>query len=269
MLRAKPQDDLTQVAMLYDATRCTGNRACQVACKAWNDQPGEKTAFRGSYQNPPEISGTTWTLITFRETAEGFPQKRWNFGLSRCVHCTDANCVTACPTGAQEHHPLGFVVTNQATCIGCEACVTACPYEAPVLDPAAGTVKKCTMCWDRVLNGLEPACVKVCPTDALQFGPRDDLLARAHQRVRQLQELGWQNVQLYGEKEFDGLHQLYILGDRPSAYGIPEPSHSASKTWLASWVAGIATLFPLVAVGFAAIFRDRGQAEAGRGGVRE
>ena len=217
-------------AMLIDVTKCIGCRGCQVACKEWNDLPGESTTNRGTYQNPPDLSAQTWNLITFKEIQED-GQGRWLFRKHQCMHCTHANCVELCPTGAA-HHEGEFVIFDQEKCIGCGTCVYACSFGVPHVDEVSNKSKKCFFCIDRVSNGREPACAKACPTGAVQFGGRDTLLELGRARVEELKVKGRYEARLYGEKELEGLHSIYVL-DRPaSVYGLPEAPKAETSSAL-------------------------------------
>ena len=222
-------------AILYDPTRCIACRGCQAACKQWNENddkiehtPGTRTVNTGSYENPPDLSPTTWLKMEFREMENG-GKMRWLFTRRACMHCTDAGCVKVCPTKALHHHELGFVTYNKDICTGCGYCVEACPFHVPryTRNLITGVAKadKCTFCTtaglNRIDNGYEPACVKTCPPMALQFGDRDTLLAEGRKRVTNLLTKGYKNAYLYGDKELDGLHVLYVLDDAPAVYGLP------------------------------------------------
>jgi len=217
---------MAEKAMLLDPTRCTACRGCVVACKAWNEREAEKTTNRGSYENPPGLSPNTWTTVRFaeKEGPNGVP--RWLFTVYRCMHCTDAGCVKACPTGALYHHELGFVGIQRDRCIGCGYCVSACPFGVPQVGgvPFAGVkekVYKCHFCQDRVTNGLEPACAKTCPSGAIRFGDREALLNEARARVEKLRAR-YPGARVYGDRELKGLHMVYVLDDAPKVYGLPE-----------------------------------------------
>jgi formate dehydrogenase iron-sulfur subunit len=224
-------------AILYDATRCTACRGCQAACKQWNENDetmttednGVDSRNWGSYENPPDLSPSTWLKIRFTEVKDN-GQVRWLFTRQACMHCTDAACVRVCPNGSLSHHPLGFVTYNKDTCTGCGYCADACPFHIPRSDrniwSGQAKMDKCTFCTtpglDRIAEGLEPACVKTCPTKALQYGDRDDLVAEGRARVADLKAKGYSQANLYGENELGGLHVLYVLDETPVTYGLPE-----------------------------------------------
>jgi len=230
---------MAEKAILYDATRCTACRGCQAACKQWNENDegeGEKTVNRGSYENPPDLSPKTWLKMEFREydTAGGI---RWLFSRRACMHCTDAGCVRVCPNGSLYHHESGFVAYNKDTCTGCGYCIEACPFNVPRSErnllTGIAKMDKCTFCTtpglDRIAEGWEPACVKTCPTNALEYGDRNELVAEGRKRVQALKAKGYSNAYFYGDKELDGLHVMYVLDDSPEVYGLPaDPQISAA-----------------------------------------
>ena len=235
---------MAEKAILFDATKCTACRGCQVACKAWNEndehipttQNGVEAKNRGSYENPPDLSPQTWIKMKFTEV-EADGKVRWLFTRQACMHCTDAACVRVCPNGSLYHHELGFVAYNKDTCTGCGYCIDACPFSVPrstrkILTGIA-KMDKCTFCTtqglDRIAEGWEPACVKTCPPRALQYGNRADLVAKGRQRVQTLKDMGWTKANLYGENELGGLHIMYVLDDSPAVYGLPvDPQISAA-----------------------------------------
>ncbi|GAB5602394.1 formate dehydrogenase subunit beta [Thermus sp. FJN-A] len=228
-------------AILFDASRCIGCKACQVACKQWNDLPAEKTANTGSYANPPKLSGHTWLKMNYLEGLRPDGTPYFDFLRSSCMHCTSAPCVTSCPTGAMAHREGGVVTVDEKTCIGCRSCVQACPYGAVHFDEAKGVVHKCTMCYDRIANGDQPACVKACPVDALTFGRYQEIRAMAEERVRVLKERGYARATVYGLNELGGTHVLYVLTEHPSYFDLPsavvEAEKRAAKGWLSAGIA--------------------------------
>jgi formate dehydrogenase iron-sulfur subunit len=210
-------------SILYDASKCTACRACQVACKQWNQLPAEKTSFQGTYENPPQFSSTTWTKIAFREHAEAESDRvKWLFSKQGCMHCTDAACIKVCPASAIQRNEFGAVVVDQDKCIGCNYCVANCTYNVVGFDQEANVAKKCTFCYDRISAGLQPACVTTCPTGALSYGDRSEMIALANKRLRHLQDNGNPNANIYGLEELDGLGVLYVLEEEPEKYGLLE-----------------------------------------------
>jgi len=215
-------------AILYDTTKCTACRACQIACKGWNELPAEATTNRGTYENPPDLSSDTWLKIKFREVAPD-GKVRWLFTRQACNHCTDAACVKVCPTGALYYHELGVVAYDKDLCSGCGYCADFCPFEVPRSErnllTGIAKMDKCTFCTtpglDRIAQGWEPACVKTCPTGALVYGDRDELVADGRKQVAALRAKGWGSAYLYGDKELGGLHVMYVLDDSPEVYGLP------------------------------------------------
>jgi len=219
---------MAEKAILYDATKCTACRACQVACKNWNELEAVATTNRGTYENPPDLSPKTWLKMEFREIGDN-GTLRWLFTRRACMHCGEAACVKVCPTGALYYRPDGFVVIEKEKCTNCGYCVEFCPFDIPRLDVnrASGLgdrVTKCTACTTPGLNRIDndaiPACVKTCPTSALTYDNRATLLATAKEKVGDLKAQGRSNAQVYGENEVGGLHVLYVLDDSPETYGL-------------------------------------------------
>ena len=236
---------MAEKAIVYDATLCTACRGCQVACKQWNENDeniptevnGVASRNRGSYENPADLSPSTWLKMEFREVEAG-GKVRWLFTRRACMHCTDAGCVTVCPSGALYHDVDGFVGYNKDLCTGCGYCEDACPFEVPrssrnILTGAA-KMDKCTFCTslglNRLADGHSPSCVKTCPTGALKFGDRTTLVAEAKAQVARLQGAGWGAANIYGENELDGLHVLYVLDDAPGVYGLPAAPKVSAAT---------------------------------------
>ncbi len=252
-------------AILVDSSRCIGCRGCQVACKQWHELKAEPTtfpAFPGTYENPRELSARTWRKVKFVETPGADGAARWHFLSDACKHCTDASCLAVCPTGALFRRPWGAVDLDQEVCNGCRYCAAACPFGVISFNPETGRANKCILCPDRVEAGLEPACVATCPTDALTFGDRDQLLDRARQRVAELKAKGVEGARLYGERELSGLHQLSILQTQPEAYGLPEtPRYAVADVFTGSALSVLTS----VVMGVAAVVAFRGRGGKGEG----
>jgi formate dehydrogenase iron-sulfur subunit len=234
-----------ELGILYDTTKCIGCRACQMACKRWNVLPAEPSdavqlpAATGGvapvYDTPQSLSAHTWTLIQLRKLSE----TDWHFFNYQCMHCTDAACVTVCPTGALFKDDQGFTSYDESKCIGCGYCTQFCPYGVPHLrvdSVLSGKAKaaKCTFCQDRVLAGIGgPYCATVCPVGALVWDKRDTLLEQAKERVDFLHSQGMSQFTLYGETEAGGLHRLSIIYGEPGPYGLPTNlvSPTVSRGW--------------------------------------
>jgi formate dehydrogenase iron-sulfur subunit len=219
-------------AFLVDTSKCCGCRACQVSCKQWNNLPGEKTTFFEGPEctNPKELTAITFNHVRFFPVDRTYPDKPlWTIMHRKCNHCEEANCLRACPQEAISRQD-GWVVINQAKCVGCGACVNECIYKVPhVLNEnmkkygAEGTIAKdksykCHACTHN--SRKVPICAKHCPTDALTFGERDTLLIKAKERVKQI-SAEFPHANLYGESQFGGLRVLTILKDNPEKYGLP------------------------------------------------
>ncbi len=214
-----------------DTTLCIGCKACEVACKQWNHLPADNLDFLAtSYDNTRSLGATTWRHVKFIEQpGAGNGDPRWLFLSDICKHCEHAGCLEACPTGAITRTEFGTVLIQQDICNGCQYCVPSCPYGVITTDETGGgTAHKCTLCYDRLKGGFEPACAKACPTDSIQFGPVDELRARARVRVAGLHAQGFSNARLYGDTDGLGatngvgsLHSFSLLMDEPNVYGLP------------------------------------------------
>ncbi|MFQ5956322.1 MAG: formate dehydrogenase subunit beta [Candidatus Brocadiales bacterium] len=216
--------DVPRVAKLIDVSTCIGCKACEVACLEWNDLPVDETyTSTGSYQTIPELAYNFWNLIQFNELDDG-NKFLWTMAKYQCMHCENPGCLRACPApGAIVQYTNGIVDFVQENCIGCRFCVTGCPFNVPRVSPKSQKVYKCTLCSDRVAAGLEPACIKACPTGCLQFGTKERLLEFARRRVRQLRLQGFEQASIYDPPGVMGTHVIYVLpyGNRPEAYGLP------------------------------------------------
>jgi len=211
------------VTKLVDTSTCIGCKACEVACQEWNDLPPETTVQMGTYQTLPDLTENFWNLIKFREHDEG-DRLHWLMRKDQCMHCTEPGCLIACPApGAIVQYTNGIVDFQQDQCIGCGYCMTGCPFNVPKFSQKTRRVYKCTMCVDRVSVGLQPACVKACPTSCLQFGTKEAMLEVAHKRVDQLKENGFAQAAVYDPPGVGGTNVVTVLafGDRPELYGLP------------------------------------------------
>jgi len=238
------------LAMLIDVSRCMGCRGCQVACKQWNQLPADKSKFTGSYQNPPRLSGKTWTLVDFIEPDDFDQNPRWLFRKESCFHCQDPTCVTVCPTGAAKQREDGIVYVDQDMCAGCKYCVETCPFKIPQSDPDVGAARKCRMCIDRVDEGMQPACATACPTGAISFGERPAMLALAKKRMEGLRKnRPGSDPYLYGVKELKaGLGVMYLLPENnPELYNLQKnpklPNAGIFWRWLMGVIPGLAILY--------------------------
>lgn len=210
---------------LVDLTRCIGCRSCQVACKQWNELEAEETSFfaqKGGYQNPPSLSPRTFSLVTYNEVEGDDGNLKWVFAKRQCMHCQEPSCASACLVNALEKQPEGMVVYNENTCIGCRYCMIACPFDIPKFefDKAIPSIRKCSFCFDRQKEGIQSACAKACPTDALKSGERDELLEIARSRIYGNPEKGYVS-HIYGEHEAGGTSWLYISSVPFAAIGFP------------------------------------------------
>jgi len=213
-----------EYAKLVDISRCIGCKGCEVACKEWNELAPEETSNFGSYQSHRDLTPTTWLLMRFDE-AEVDGDLRWMITKDACLHCEEPGCLYACPApGAIVQYTNGIVDFEQENCIGCQFCVSACPFDIPRFDARTRKVYKCNMCVDRVQNGLEPACVKTCPTQAISWGPKEDLRTIAAAKVERLQERGFAHAATYDPPGVGGTHMMYVVphGDRLADYHLPE-----------------------------------------------
>jgi formate dehydrogenase iron-sulfur subunit len=221
---ASPGIRLTQVvAKLIDTSTCIGCKACEVACQEWNDLPPETTVNLGTYQTLPDMTPNLWNLIRFNEVEEN-GNLHWLMRKDQCMHCADPGCLAACPApGAIVQYENGIVDFQQENCIGCGYCISGCPFNVPKLSAKTKKVYKCTLCVDRVSVGLEPACIKACPTNCLSFGTKEALLLKGQKRVAQLKSAGFSTAGIYDPGGVGGTGVVTVLAyaDKPEMYGLP------------------------------------------------
>ncbi|WP_349568609.1 formate dehydrogenase subunit beta [Azotobacter salinestris] len=213
------------VTKLIDVSVCIGCKACQVACSEWNDLRDEVGECDGTYNNPQDLSPSSFEVMRFSEYVNEDGGLEWLIRKDNCMHCAEPGCLKACPSpGAIVQYANGIVDFNSEHCIGCGYCVAGCPFNIPRISKKDHKAYKCTLCSDRVFNGLEPACVKSCPTGAILFGTKDDMLEHAAHRVEHLHKRGFENAGVYDPPGVGGTHVVYVLqhADKPEIYsGLP------------------------------------------------
>ncbi|MYM72850.1 formate dehydrogenase subunit beta [Duganella sp. FT134W] len=221
------------VAKLIDVSKCIGCKACQTACMEWNDLRDEVGETTGVYDNPLDMTAQSWTVMRFTEYENPKGDLEWLIRKDGCMHCEDPGCLKACPSpGAIVQYTNGIVDFHQENCIGCGYCVAGCPFDVPRISKEDNRAYKCTLCSDRVAVGQEPACVKTCPTGAINFGTKEDMKEHAAERIEDLKSRGFEHAGLYDPHGVGGTHVMYVLhhADQPSLYhGLKkDPSISAT-----------------------------------------
>jgi len=230
-----------------DTTICIGCKACEVACKQWNQLPDDGLFFTGmSYDNTVALGASTWRHVAFIERPVALPTQdtstdfSWLFMSDVCKHCKRAGCLEACPTGAIVRTEFDTVFVQPDICNGCGYCVTACPFGVIDRREDDGRAWKCTLCYDRLKEDMTPACAKVCPTESIVFGDIDELRRRANRRVSDLHAAGLKDAYLYGadaasQPGTEGLNAFFLLVDKPQAYNLPPDPIVPTKKIKESW----------------------------------
>ncbi len=241
----------TRVGFFTDPTLCIGCKACEVACKEWNQLPDDGYVFSGhSYDNTGQLGASTWRHVKFVELEERVGAQiagaqgdlGWVFLSDVCKHCEKAGCLEACPTGSIVRNEVGAVYIQDDVCNGCGYCVVSCPFgvvdRRPAPQPGAGGAFKCTLCYDRQIEGLVPACAKTCPTESISFGPLDELRERARERVDELRARGFDGARLYDARNtsVEGTHAMFLLPGPAERFGLPPvpelPARDLANAWL-------------------------------------
>lgn len=237
-----------------DTTLCIGCKACEVACKQWNQLPDDGYHFSGmSYDNTVHLGASTWRHVSFIERPVPLGNQdggglSWLMSSDVCKHCVRAGCLENCPTGSIIRTEFGSVYVQPDICNGCGYCVSGCPFGVIDRNHDDGRAWKCTLCYDRQRDDMQPACAKACPTASIKFGDVDELRAEARERVAHLHDLGLKEAYLYGEDAESqpgtgGLNAFFLLVDKPEVYNLPPnpevPTHKGNKSWA---VAGLAAI---------------------------
>jgi formate dehydrogenase iron-sulfur subunit len=254
-----------RMGFFTDTSVCIGCKACEVACKTWNNVPEDGLRLTGmSYDNTEGLSADTWRHVAFIEQpSPGEAGLRWLMSSDVCKHCTHAACLDVCPTGALFRTEFGTVVVQEDICNGCGYCIPACPYGVIDQRKDDGRAWKCTLCYDRLGVGMEPACAKACPTESIQFGPLDELRQRAASRLDQLHAAGLGDARLYGESPDDGVGgdgAFFLLLDEPEVYGLPPDPVVTTRDLPSMWRhvgAAAVTMAGIAAASFLAAARSR------------
>ncbi len=241
---------MTISAFLTDATVCIGCKACEVACKEWNEVPADGMVWSGlSYDNTQSLGASTWRHVMFLEQpltagpqiADTKDPFRWVFLSDVCKHCANAGCLEACPTGSIMRTDVGSVLVQNDVCNGCGYCVVSCPFGVIDRRPVDGRAFKCTFCYDRQKAGLIPACAKACPTQSIQFGNLEELQERGKNRVHELRERGYEDARLYDPRETSvgGVHAMFVILGEPENYNLPPAPESPIIYLKSAWTSAL------------------------------
>src|SRR5215204_5677054 len=254
-----------------DTSVCIGCKACEVACKQWNMLSGHEPSFLDGYDNTGQLDSQNWRYV---QMIDNVPDETMGTGQGKafllmsdvCKHCKHASCMDVCPTGAIIRTEFDTVFIQDDVCNGCRNCIAACPYDVIDINEEKNVAQKCTLCYDRLQGGMEPACAKACPTDSIQFGPRDELLETARKREAALHAQGIKEANLYGADDdvYGGLNAFFLLMDKPEAYKLPNAKNAVlpSRNNIGGYLGGAVTaVLGLLAGVIALRERRRGSSE--------
>jgi formate dehydrogenase iron-sulfur subunit len=249
-----------------DTSVCIGCKACEVACKQWNELPGNEPSFLDGFDNTGSLDSQNWRHVAFidnvpDQTMTPGQGKAWLMMSDVCKHCQHASCMEVCPTGAIIRTEFDSVFIQPDVCNGCRNCIAACPYNVIGTDEHNGVAQKCTLCYDRLQGGMEPACAKACPTQSIQFGPVDELRERANMRLSDLHDQGVDEARLYGHDDavYGGLNAFFLLMDEPEVYQLPNEENAVlpSRNNVGGYLAALVTAVLGVFAGLVALRRRR------------
>jgi formate dehydrogenase iron-sulfur subunit len=231
-----------EVTKLIDTSKCIGCKACQSACLEWNDMRQAVGENVGVYENPHDLTPNMFTLMRFSEWDNPKTGNlEWLIRKDGCMHCEDPGCLKACPApGAIVQYANGIVDFIHENCIGCGYCIKGCPFNIPRISQVDNTAYKCTLCSDRSAVGQEPACSKACPTKAIVFGTKKQMIAHANERIADLKSRGFDKAGLYNPPGVGGTHVMYVLhhADQPQIYAglaVNPTISSIVDTWKGPW----------------------------------
>ena len=258
---------MTVTAFLTDSTLCIGCKACEVACKEWNQVEADGYDWTGfSYDNTGHLGHSTWRHVSFVEHApepgiggNNADLASWTFESDVCKHCENAGCLEACPTGALTRTEFGGVYLQPDVCNGCSYCVVSCPFGVVQKNVKDGRAFKCTFCYDRQKEGLKPACAKACPTESIKFGPIEQMELAAQERVKELRSRGMDDVNYYNptHTSVGGVHAAFIVRGDPVQYNLP-PNPEVPTTYLkTAWTSSAIAAGILLAGSFFAFLGSR------------
>jgi formate dehydrogenase iron-sulfur subunit len=256
-----------------DTSVCIGCKACEVACKQWNELPGHEPTFGDGFDNTGKLDSQNWRHVQFidrvpDQTMTTGAGKAWLMMSDVCKHCQNASCMDVCPTNAIIRTEFDTVYIQPDACNGCRDCIAACPYGVISIDEQTGVAQKCTLCYDRLQGGMEPACAKACPTQSIQFGPVIELREKAAKRVADLQAQGVTEARLYGHDDevYGGLNAFFLLMDSPEVYQLPNEENAVlpGRNNVPGYLATLVTAALGVLGGLIALRRRRAPVPAGQ-----